>query len=288
VTRATAGLLLIFAACSGSATGGPGEKGDAATAARSAMVGTTWTVAPHREYYLCVRQTVTEDLYISRFAPIAPLGTHHTVLTIDETPEADGVTTCSSFSSAPHMIYGSGVGTEPYDLPPGVAMKVGAGQQLLLNLHLYNTGEEPLTGTSGVVMTTAARELVVHEAEVVLAGTIELVVPPGPSMRTGHCTMPGDVMVFGAGAHMHRLGVRQRITVDRTGDVLRDGPYSFDDQNLMPVEVALQKGDRVTVDCFYDNDTGHDVLWGESSDAEMCFGLLMRYPAQGRHHICLD
>jgi hypothetical protein len=301
VGRATSAVMILGAACSGSATGTGADAGSALDAAAPGpvdaapssgdvtLVETSWTLPPRTERYYCVRRTVDRDLHIGRFEAIAPRGTHHTVLTIDDGDEPDGVTTCLAATSAPRMIYGSGVGTRPHDLPAGVAMKVSAGQQLLLNLHLYNTSpDQPLSGTSGVRARLVRPEDVVHEAEVVLAGTIDLRIAPGASMQYGRCTMPGDVTIFAAGSHMHRLGVHLEAVVERTGQVLVDRPYSFDDQNAEPVEARLVAGDRVLVECSYENDTGDTVFFGQSSDQEMCFAVLFRYPAQGRHHVCLD
>jgi hypothetical protein len=301
MARATPRLLLsLLAACSGTATGDGADGGIGADAAARtpdgriaaqgvSLLETTWTLPPHVERYLCVRKTVTEDVYIGRFAPIAPVGTHHTVLTIDDNGgQPDGVVVCNATVSAPRMIYGSGVGTDPLEMPPGVAMRVRAGQQLLLNLHLYNTDDAPLSGTSGVEVDLLDPTAVTTEAEAILAGTINLLIPPGMSTLTGRCTTPGAVRLFGVGAHMHRLGIHQKVTVERTGQVLRDRPYSFDTQDVDDLDVSLDAGDRVRVDCTFANDTGGYVTFGESTDAEMCFAILFRYPAQGTYHICLN
>lgn len=289
-----------MAACSGSASGPAPVDAGAVPFADAAppdaftpgdmltLVETTWTLPSGVERYICVRKTVTQEIFIDHFEPLAPRGTHHTVLTLDNGMQSDGVFQCGAAVSAPQMIYGSGVGTMPSDLPDGVAMRVRAGQQLLLNLHLYNTSEAPLTGTSGVRVRTIAPERVVHEAEAILAGTLSLDIPTGFSDgHIGTCTMAGDVTVFGVGPHMHKLGVHQKVTVERTGETLFDADYSFDDQNVKPINTLLLRGDRVKVECSYDNDTGGPVGWGESTDTEMCFAILLRWPALGGNHICL-
>ena len=45
-------------------------------------------------------------------------------------------------------------------------------------------------------------------------------------------------------------------------------------------------GDVLTTHCTYDNQTGHNVTFGESSDDEMCFSDLFYYPAQGANFVC--
>ena len=101
-----------------------------------------WLVPPGDETYTCVRHTIQEDLFVTGFEAIAPLGTHHTLLTMgtpDEPDEPDGITSCSAGTNRTLSAFGSGVGTNPLHFPPGVALKIPAGTQLLLNLHLFNT-----------------------------------------------------------------------------------------------------------------------------------------------------
>jgi hypothetical protein len=67
------------------------------------------------------------------------------------------------------------------------------------------------------------------------------------------------------------------------GDVtIHDAPYSFYEQRLYPIDpVEMNQGDRVRVACTYDNDTGQTVTFGDSSEQEMCFATMYRYPARG-------
>src|SRR6478672_36469 len=41
-----------------------------------------WTLPPGKEGYFCSRKTVDEDFFVNGFDAIAPLGTHHTLLTM--------------------------------------------------------------------------------------------------------------------------------------------------------------------------------------------------------------
>src|SRR5512138_1751138 len=148
--------LFLLAACGG--TGGSGQAADAGGEADAApdLPGTSmlveydWTLPPHSEKYYCVRKTVDHDVLIARIDPVSPLGTHHTVLTRGDGTSPDGVTECSSVVFLPQMLFGGGVGTQGMDMPPGVVMKIGKGQQVLLNLHLFNAGDGPLSGRSGM------------------------------------------------------------------------------------------------------------------------------------------
>ena len=63
---------------------------------------------------------------------------------------------------------------------------------------------------------------------------------------------------------------------------LHDGAYAFDEQRISPVApIALAAGDTVTTTCTWNNTGSTTVGFGSSSDTEMCFSILFRYPATG-------
>jgi len=248
-----------------------------------------WSMPAGQEGYRCVRQTIDETIFVHEFYPIAPNGTHHTVVTFTTTPaQPDGVVSCDAATNAPDMIYGSGVGTEPLILPEGVAVEIPAGSQILVNLHLFNTSTEDITGNSGIEVVTMPEALVENRAEVILAGPLSFNIP---AMTSGHvidgrCTMADDVTVFAVMPHMHQLGTAMRVEVG--GELLFEGTYSFDDQRYHDIapELNLSSGTRVDVSCTYDNPTSSTVGFGDSSNQEMCFALLYRYPALGEGIFC--
>ena len=252
-----------------------------------------WTLPQGTEGYSCVRHTMTEDLWVNGFEAISPHGTHHTLLTVGEPNAPDGLTKCNAGTNRTYSVYGSGVGPERLEFPPGIALKIPKGTQLLLNLHLFNTGDADLSGNSGTLVRTIAESEVTTIAEGVLAGTIAIDIPPQQTTTTtGWCTMSSDVTLFAVAPHMHQLGIYEKVTAESSavGEVpLFDGPYNFDDQSYHLIEpLNLAKGDRVRVECTHRNTTNQPVTFGESSLAEMCFAGMYRYPADGSPFICVD
>jgi hypothetical protein len=237
---------------------------------------------------------MTEDVNIQELQPIAPFGTPHTLLSVNETPTGpDGISTCSGGDNGLVTLLGSGAG-ESYSagaLPDGVAYKVARGSQLNLNLHLFNVGDGTLTGSSGTRVRTTTADAVTQFAETILAGPVMLSIPPGKSTSTGHCTIMSDTTVFAVAPHMHQLGVHLKAVLERAAggtETLFDGAYDFEDQRQTATgQLALEAGDVVQVECTYQNDTGRGVRFGESSLDEMCFLGLYRYPVAGEGLICL-
>lgn len=253
-----------------------------------------WSLPAGEEGYICARFTLPEDTYVSAMKPLIPLGTHHTVLTIGEPSGPDGITECDAFQNHSQQVGGSGVGTDPQIMPDGVAVRLLAGQQLLLNLHLFNSGEEEISGQSGTLIRTVDEAEVDNAAEIILAGTIDLSIPPGETtVQTGRCTFTQPGTVFAVLPHMHMLGVHMKVTAETAADgdiVLVDEDYSFEQQDSYDIDfVELEVGDTLKVECTYTNDREEMVEFGDSSRAEMCFAGVMRYPAaNGANFTCIN
>lgn len=252
----------------------------------STLISGDWSLPPSTEKYVCVRLTATADTYVRSLRPVAPLGTHHTVLMLGAPDGPDGTVECNSALTKP-AIYASGVGTQTLDLPSGVAVHVRPGQQLLLNLHLFNASDAEITGTSGIEILEAEPAAVQHEAGVVLIGKARgLTVPPNLSTQVGRCTTPANVNVFALAPHMHTLGRHMKVSyanADGSGArVVHDQPYNFDEQRFGTIapQLVTRTGGRITVECTYMNPTGQTVYFGESSTQEMCYALAFVYPAQ--------
>jgi len=251
-----------------------------------------WTMAPGTEGYVCVRKTVEEDLVVSVFDAINPLGTHHTLLTMGEPDAPDGTTACNAGVNRTHSVFGSGVGSLPLAFPKGVALRIKKGTQLLLNLHLFNTGMADIFGTSGTRVQTVAQSAAPVMAEGLLAGTTGLDLPPAQTTTsTGYCTMSIDSTIFAVSPHMHLLGAYEKIVAERAeaGEaLLYEGPYDFNEQRYHSTNaVEMKKGDRVRVECTHNNTTSERVTFGESTLSEMCFAGLYRYPSDNSPFMCV-
>ncbi len=269
----------------GSGTGlgsGSGSDADGFTT----LVSSSWTLPASTEQYLCVRLTIQADTYISAIKPMSPAGTHHSVLMAGPSDgQPDGTTQCDSTLSRP-SIYASGVGTDELDLPDGVAIHLTPGEQLLLNLHLFNATDGEMTGTSGIQIAEVDASDVQHVAGVLLAGKAKgLVVVPDASTQTGTCTTPDGMTMFAAAPHMHLLGTYLTATYTPPGgqpQTLIDQSYSFDAQKyvMQTPEVVTQAGGQYAITCSYFNPSPENVYFGESTTDEMCFALTMVYPVQ--------
>jgi len=310
-------IALVLAALLGSvpACGGGGGTGDdtptpdapvasadADPAGWQSLIEGDWSLAAAEEGYFCVYATVPRDIYLKAFQPLIPLGTHHTVLTVYTGTHPDGVVPCDVGTNGQSMIYGSGVGSPEFHFPTGVGLHLTAGSRLLLNLHLFNASDNPITGRSGTKFLEATPAEIQNVAELVLAGpTIQLNVPTGTSTQSGVChvnniTSSTPLQVFALSQHMHTTGRHMRSVIDRGGTLieLQDIDYAFENQTFQLVQPTIEilPGDLLTTYCTFENTaathppSGAPMTFGESTLDEMCFTDLFYYPAQGAQFIC--
>ncbi len=274
------------------ADAGNNPQADASTTGYQTLITGSFTIPAGEEIYRCARVTVNEDMYISAFQAIAPLGTHHTVVTIDTSGQPDGEFDCSAGTLSDQMIYASGVGTDILEFPPGVAMKVTAGQKILLNLHLFNTGETPITDVAGTSVKTIPVGDVVHEAEMLFAGPVQFTMGTGEQTLEADCTFQTAATIMTVWPHMHQYGTHMKVDHMRGGSLvstIHDEPYTFYEQRnyIKDPVVQMNAGDKIHVTCTYMNTSGGPVSFGDSSEAEMCFAGLYRYPKTAAQPFCV-
>jgi hypothetical protein len=280
-------FALLAAACSSDDGSNPPSTGNTPPTSPpeeqwSMLAQKDWVLAPGDEYPdLCAKQQLTRDIYVSAIRPVHPKGTHHTFVALSDSGTGER---CTSAVSTGTMIYAAGVGSEGLNLPEGVALKLPAGKFLNLSLHLYNATTEELRGVSGIEIIEMDPTDVVYEASTFLAGPIGFQIPPGRTTLKHECKVTQEINAFALFPHMHQLGTHLKTTVTIAGEprVIHDGDYNFEEQRQIPLEVLrFVPGDTIATECTYENPTTRTVTFGESSDTEMCFSVLFRYPNAG-------
>jgi hypothetical protein len=249
-----------------------------------------FTLPSGKETWLCLRKTVTQTVYVKAFETAGSPGVHHTLLAVEDAlTRDDGVTTCGPALDAHRVLFSAGRNTPRLDLPPGVAFEIRRGERFLVHLHLFNATESSITGSAGFRLARAAAEEVRERADMILAGDVELAIPPGESTHVGTCRIRSDATLVAIGPHMHRLGVHQRVSIERggIGETLLDQPFDLDEQPYTLMTTALTDGDVVHVACTYLNDTGAMVYFGGSSNDEMCYARLLFYPPSVHSPVCV-
>lgn len=262
----------------GGAGGGNEGGGGAESANWTAIITADWELGPGSEDTSDVHSvTLDRDIYIGGIRPIAPQGTHHTVLALGNL-------------TAGNYLYASGVGTNAVMFPPGVGLKLSQGDELVLQLHLFNPSPNPLSGVSGIEIIEVPEAEVEQEAEIFLPGPLSFQIPPNSEYSaSGTCDIGTTQNIFAVFPHMHQLGTHFKTTLNIAGreQILHDEDYTFEHQAFLSFDpITLNPGDSIETECTWTNTTASSVSWGESSTSEMCFSIMYRYPKQQDAGFC--
>ncbi|MDX1980790.1 MAG: thiol-disulfide isomerase [Bryobacteraceae bacterium] len=186
-------------------------------------------------------------------------------------------------------------GQPPMSCLPGMAKKIPAGADLVLQIHYTPDGKEARDRTSiGIVWAREAPEKRVLTLQI---ATTDFLIPPGEKNHrvTASGTLPNDALLLSMFPHMHLRGKAFEYAIVEPGGrmetLLRVAPYNFNWQLDYRLERPrlLPKGTRLRCTAWYDNsannprnpDPAVEVTYGEQSREEMMVGFFdVAVPAQ--------
>jgi hypothetical protein len=250
----------------------------------SQLISSDFSLPAGTEDYWCQRVTVKSDMYIVRVTPLSPVGVHHEVLAIDPSGMyPDGLTkqsvdkaACPAIGPTWTPLFASGVGSPSLDMPPGIALKISAGQQIVLNLHLFDATTSTVSGTAILNVAAAVDPSGYQLAGVPFVGSVNFTVPAAGGTVNGKCTLSNDSQYFAVFPHMHLQGTHLKVvTTGSVSQTVWDEDYSFNDQKFGTwTPLQLKKGDVIQNTCTYGpSPNGTPTKFGESTTNEMCFAI---------------
>lgn len=247
-----------------------------------------YTLADGEEKYLCYTfDSPDAAKAITKIETIASQSVHHILFVKTMSRETGTAFECDTLISLNwNPIYAVGAGAPDLALPDGVGFRIEAGSQYLIQLHLQNLTDGPVTERAGLNLTYAEDTEATTRAGLYAMGTFDLEIPGRATdySQTVGCNATFPMNVFAIFPHMHKLGtkldVRHGVNEDAATQVYAKDPWVFGDQPMDPTELSVNTGDYVESTCHWANPDSDDLVrFGESSDQEMCFTLLFYYPA---------
>jgi hypothetical protein len=277
-------LVALAAAC-GSDEDGPPADGPPPGYVRYQTPPVTVQPGESKMWVQWVAAPLERDQNIVDLMGTQSLGGHHAVLYT--TKEVQPIGTTRDFTNDDqadiHLVGGiGGEGGEAVKLPPGVVFRVPAGRALLVQTHYFNSGEQPIEGTSTIDVKFGDPSPDDKIASFFVSSAKRLDIPAhGDSQRDVSCVLQKDLPLLMFANHMHEIGVSIRTMVKLPGTgatmLLKDDPtwnpeWTFNpDYTTATVDapIVLSAGSTLTTHCEWHN--GTDQAVGQPN--EMCLFL---------------
>ena len=245
------------------------------------------------------------------FKPGAPTVVHHALFRYDTTGYArrlnarsrtPGFTGMGRGERSQQSLGGWAVGGAAKFLPKGLAYRLPAGSDLVLDMHFHLSGKaEKEVSTVGVYFTDEppSNTFTGIQMPPVFGALSQVNIPAGQKDYTVTDTfeLPIDVEAFGVSSHAHYLGKELKMTAtfpDGKKSVLlwiKNWDFSWQEQYHYTDFISLPKGTRLDAKVVWDNSAENPnnpssppkrVRWGLQSTDEMGSMTLLVKPKRAR------
>jgi hypothetical protein len=189
------------------------------------------------------------------------------------------------------LITGWAPGRGDFELPADVGLELPApGAMMALEFHYYNTTSGMTASDQSGVEICVTSKFRANTASVTWLGSENIAIPAhATGTASGSCAplrmgiqASDPIHIIYSWPHMHKLGTHMTSIVNRAAggqDTLWDGDFSFNFQVLHDTPLMLMPGDTIATTCTYQNTTDDTVMFGQSTQQEMCFNFAYAWPA---------
>ncbi len=218
-------------------------------------------------------------------------GGHHILAYYAEEPREPGYHPCTDTDMVNlHQVAGNaGEGGQVLNLPDGLALKVPAGKQIVLEAHYINETGKPYRAFDWVKLVKGDPAKIQHYVNYLVTIDEAFEIPPNaPLKRVTECTLDRDFNVALSLGHMHELGSAFKLEVLDEAGTLIDAPLDHKwtpsytshppiNTYEIPTPYVLKKGQRIRQTCEWNNSTASPVIFPR----EMCIGFFYYWPGEG-------
>ena len=235
-----------------------------------------FTAPAQSETYLCWPANAPEALKISSFVYKAKPVLHHVLFSRTIAPEPEGFTECDVlYKNSWLPVFAAGASDAEMAFPSDVAQEVKAGQQMVVQVHLLNPTDQPITDVVEITM-NLSKEPNPIPVTIGVFGSTDIMLPPAQrSSVTYECDTTKDHRVVAMLPHMHTLGTSLTLELGDSPETMtmayKRDPYDFDQQSIDNMDMLIPAGTHARVTCNYNNTHPMTVTYGESTFEEMCF-----------------
>lgn len=210
---------------------------------------------------------------LGQSAPVSPRDT----VVHDCAPAAEQLTGNAAY------IFGASRPERTVDMPPAVAFRLQAEQQIILEQHVINATRQPIMGGVTFKMTAAApNSRIDHLADIVWMGYWAIYLPAHQRISaSGNCRFPYGMTIFGLNSHTHGLGVDFRIKNHQGVEVYDSQDWAHPLYKTFDPGFTVPGGGTMQWTCTWNNTNARAVTAGRNSTDEMCIAFAYGYPTDG-------
>ena len=252
------------------------------------LVSTPYTLQPGEEKYFCytMRLPADRDVAMTKFTPKYGKGTHHILASQTIATEPEGFSECNVLIRTTWIpLYTGGLNSGALAMPEGIGFRpLERGQQLLMQLHLQNATDAPITDVTSLRIDFVDETPEIQPASIYGLDNRKISVPPHSNATSSmSCNASKDLEVFAVLGHMHKQGVFLDVSRGPTAgtEMLYEEQWKFEEQPVTLKSFHVTKGDNLHLRCTHKNDSDQVLAYGESSDTEMCSFVMYYAPAVG-------
>lgn len=189
-------------------------------------------------------------------------------------------------------------GVSGTDFPEGTGIEIPAGSKLVVQMHYYSTSRTPASDRTTIRLRTAtsvqkkATFLPYANPQWVMG---DMKIPAGmsdvvhsyandPTVLVGFLTggaLPSGkpLTIYDVGHHMHLMAERGLARLEHANgqtECLLDIPrwnFHWQGSYRFRTPKRIVPGDKLYLECQWDNPSNKDVTWGEGTGDEMCLGI---------------
>ncbi len=250
------------------------------------------SVNPGQEEFWCYYKTIpgTGEVDIGGFRSwMTEHASHHFITFHSAGGGADGSLVSCPFGSGDWVYATSKSGQViGMDLPANVGLPFQAGSQLIMNMHLINTGTDVVKPVIKLNVLFAKSPMYKAGSVFSLASNAQISVPPGGTQTVrGSCSAPAGSHFFLWTTHSHKFTTEDDVNYI-SGGVTKNIVKTTDWENPgttvwgPPDFLTTKAGDSFSYSCSYKNTLPIQLTFGETAASnEMCLAIGYYFPAGG-------
>jgi hypothetical protein len=239
-------------------------------------------IQPGTDYEICTWTdaivTAQTDVRSTHAFQVEPPG-HHAILfyTLDKQPPGTQRECTDTDMASFRFLAGNGGNGVLNEAPGNLVYRIPPGAQIVVNHHYLNASDEVKRGQTAVAVKFADPGNYIPSGNTAFVETA-LEVPIGKSTHSFSCTLDRQLKLWYFAPHMHRWGTNIKVDVTKDGTRTRMFDTTWDPSfTIHPPEnrrepsdpMVLNAGDKVDIECNWDNDTGRVLGFG----FEMCLAF---------------